>query len=72
MSASDEPGLFVPPELLAGVFANDVHIFVDPEHVTLDFVRVDPRNPREGVVVARVAVPPSYILRLKAEMEHLR
>jgi hypothetical protein len=55
---SDEPEreIDVPYELRGGVWANDVDVFGDVEEVTLDFVRLNPRGDRGGVVVARVTL----------------
>jgi hypothetical protein len=65
-----EPGgdIAVPPEVRAGVWANDDRAFGDIEDITLDFVRLDPENPASGIVVARVTLPPSCI-KLKIELE---
>ena len=60
-----ERDIDVPPDVRAGVWANDVDVFGDVEDVTLDFVRLEPRDPTSGVVVARVTLPPSCILKLK-------
>jgi hypothetical protein len=60
----DDPEFAVPQHLFGGVFANHVNVFVDPEYVTIDFVRLDPRGARDGVVVARVSAPTSCILNL--------
>ena len=65
----DDPELIVPQHLFGGVFANHVNVFFDPEYVTIDFARLDPRNVREGVVVARVSAPTSCILDLKRELQ---
>jgi hypothetical protein len=43
--------------------------FGDVEDVTLDFVRLNPDNPASGIVVARVTLPPSCIIKLKSELE---
>ena len=54
MSERDEPEALVPPQLEAGVFANDVAVFDDVDYITLDFARIDPRDAARSVVVARV------------------
>jgi hypothetical protein len=64
-----DPDFVIPQHLLGGVFANHVNVFVDPEYVTIDFVRLDPRGVRDGVVVARISTPTSCILELKHELE---
>jgi hypothetical protein len=48
--------------------ANDVEAFGDLEDVTLDFIRMRPRDPTTGVVVARVTLPRSCIIKLKHEL----
>ena len=68
----DEPEIVVPEHLFGGVFANHVNVFVDPEYVTIDFVRLDPRNAHDGVVIARVPAPTSCILSMKHELEVVR
>ena len=52
----------------AGVWANDIDVFGDIEDVTLDFLRLEPREPRRGVVVARVTLPTSCILELNRDL----
>ena len=66
-----EPGreVEVPYELRGGVWANDVDVFGDVQEATLDFVRIDPRDPSGGVVVARVTLSVSCILILKSKLE---
>jgi len=64
-----ERDIEVPPNVRAGVWANDVRVFGDVEGVTFDFVRLEPRDLSTGVVVARVTLPPSCILKLKSELE---
>jgi len=66
-----EPGFdcHVPPQTRGGVRANDVVVFRDPEHATIDCVRLGPRDPSEGIVVARVTLPMSCILTLVNELE---
>jgi hypothetical protein len=63
-----ERDIDVPAALRGGVWANDVDVFGDVEYVTLDFVRFEPRDAASGVVVARVTVPPSCILKLEIEL----
>jgi len=59
----------VPPGVEAGVWANDVEAFGDLEDVTLDFIRIGPRDPSAGVVVARVTLSRACIIKLKHELE---
>jgi hypothetical protein len=59
-----DPDYDLPLERRAGVWANATIVYRDPEHVTIDFVRLDTDDPRRGLVVARVTVPPSCILTL--------
>jgi hypothetical protein len=53
----------VPPDLRAGRWANYAEVFGDLDDVTIDFVRVEPREPTFGVVVARVTLPISAYSR---------
>jgi len=71
VSESEEPEIVAPPELLGGVWANDVYVYPDGDDVTIDFVRLDPRNPTEGIVVARVAGSRWCILKLKQRLEEI-
>ena len=68
----DDREIDVPPDIEAGVWANDVEAFGDLEDVTLDFIRMGPRNPRTGVVVARVTFPLSCIIKLEHELGPFR
>jgi hypothetical protein len=63
-----EPHIDVPLDARVGVWANDVHAYGDVEDLTLDFVRISPHD-RAAILVARVTLPPSCILRLKSELE---
>jgi hypothetical protein len=67
-----ERNIDIPPDVQAGVWANDVDIFGDVEEATLDFVRVEPRDPSLGIVVARVTLPLSCILKLKRDLERFQ
>jgi len=71
VSGGDEPEIVVPPGLEAGVFANAVSVFHDIEYVTIDFVRVEPRDRSVGFVVSRAIAPTSCILDLKQQIEHI-
>ncbi|MFL5936901.1 MAG: hypothetical protein ACJ744_01055 [Gaiellaceae bacterium] len=63
-----EPEIDVPLDVRIGVWANDIRMLGDVEDVTLDFVRVAPHD-RDAILVARVTLPPSCILKLKSELE---
>ncbi len=71
MSEPEEPEVVVPPGLEGGVFANVVRVFDDVDYVTIDFVRLDPRDVSLGFVVARVTASISCILSLKQRIEHI-
>ncbi len=71
MTEREEPDVVVPPGLESGVFANVVRIFDDVDYVTIDFVRLDPRDVSVGFVVARVTASISCILSLKQRIEHI-
>jgi hypothetical protein len=66
---SEQPELAVPSSLAGGMFANHVHVFLDPEYVTLDFGRLDPRDVEHGVVVARISLPSSCIIALREQLK---
>ena len=61
-----------PPAMRGGVWANDVDVMGDLEDVTLDFLRLEPRDPTQGILVARVTLPNSCILKLKRDLEAFR
>ena len=61
-------GYEVPREVGAGVWANVTVVYRDLEYVTIDFVRLDPRDALSGTVVARVVLPPSCILSLMDDL----
>jgi hypothetical protein len=63
-----ERDIDVPLNVRAGVWANDVDVFGDIEDVTLDFLRLEPREPGRGIVVARVTLPTSCIIKLKRDL----
>jgi hypothetical protein len=64
-----EPEIEASLSVRAGVWANEVRVFGDVEDVTLDFVRLEPADVRRGIVVARVTLPLSCILKLRSELE---
>ena len=64
-----QPHIDVPYELRGGVWANHIDVFGDVEEATLDFTRLDPRDPSGGVVVARVTLSRWAIMKLKSELE---
>jgi hypothetical protein len=67
--SDSEREIDVPHEWRGGVWANDVDVFGDVQEATLDFLRIDPRDPDTAIVVARVTLSPWCILRLKSELE---
>ena len=69
MSDAGEPEAEVPASLGSGVFANDIEVFRDVDDTMLDFVWVDPRRRERALVVERLVVSPSCILKLKHELE---
>ena len=62
----------VPAEVRGGAWADDVDVFGDIEQATLDFIRLEPRDPTYGIVVARVSVPQSCILKLRRDLERFQ
>lgn len=69
MSEPDEAAYDVPHELRGGSWASDVHVFGDLDDLTLDFVRTDPRQISNGVLVARVTASRWCILKLQHELD---
>jgi hypothetical protein len=63
-----EPEIDVPLDVRIGVWANDIRMLGDVEDMTLDFLRIAPHD-RDAILVARVTLPPSCILKLKSELE---
>jgi hypothetical protein len=58
----------VPTAVRAGAWANDVHVDHGLEDVTIDVVRLEPRDPTKAFVVARVMLSPSCTLGLRHEL----
>ena len=58
--------IYLPPEMLAGVWANMAQVSHTLHEFTLDFVRLDGTAPPpgRGIVVARVSVSPLFITQL--------
>lgn len=65
-----EAQIFLPPERMAGVWANFAQVSHSEHEFTLDFVRLDyARQPLQGIVVARVSVSPLFVTQLLAALE---
>jgi hypothetical protein len=58
-----EPRIVVPRELAAGVWANWIRVIYSEHEFTIDFVRLDPFEPR-GIVVARISGSPLFVTKL--------
>lgn len=57
--------ILLPPEQMAGVYANWAAVGHSPHEFTIDFVRMEWGETEErGVVVARVSVSPLFITQL--------
>lgn len=73
MEGSPEtPDLRITPELLAGVWANEVVVTLGEQEFTLDFVRLDHATgspPTRGAHVARVACSAMLVTRLIERLE---
>lgn len=65
-SQPQQPEVFLPPDMLAGVWANWAQVSHSLHEFTLDFVRMDATfpPPGRGIVVARVSVSPLFITQL--------
>jgi hypothetical protein len=69
VSDYDESEVHVPAPLESGVFANDIELVRDLDYTMLDFTRIDPRRRERTILVARVVVPPTCIIKLKYALE---
>ena len=54
--------IFVPPGQLAAVWANEARVAWSEHEFTIDFMRLDPFQPR-GVVVARVSASSRFVMQ---------
>jgi len=57
------PEISIYPEQVAGVWANWAHVASSNHEFTLEFVRIDPFEPR-GIVLARVSFSPLFVTQL--------
>ena len=60
---SPQPEIIIAPQQLAGVWANWAQVSYSNYEFTIDFVRMDPLQPR-GIVVARVSSPSLFVMHL--------
>ncbi len=61
------PQIFMPQQMMAGVWANAASVTHSLHEFTLDFFRMDydqAGNPLQGVVVARVNMSPLFVSQL--------
>lgn len=65
-----EAEVLLPPQQMAGVWANYVHVTQSPYEFTLDFVRVD-FNLKQGIVVSRVSMSPLLVTQLMEVLENV-
>ena len=65
-----EGQIMLPPQQMAGVWANYVHVRQSPYEFTLDFVRVD-FNLKQGIVAARVSMSPLLVTQLMDVLENV-
>jgi Protein of unknown function (DUF3467) len=66
----EEFQIFLPPDQMAGVYANFAGVSHSDHEFTLDFVRLDYNTqPKQGVVVVRVSVSPLFITQLIAALD---
>jgi Protein of unknown function (DUF3467) len=62
--------IMLPPQQMAGVWANYVHVTQSPYEFTLDFVRVD-FNLKQGIVAARVSMSPLLVTQLMDVLDNV-
>jgi len=70
-NSRDEPEfeLYMEPAQQAGAWANWVRVTHTSQEFTIDFARVDPFTPSEGVLVARVALRPFAASQLREALD---
>ena len=66
----DEPEVTIDARRFAGVWANAVRVNGSNDEITMDFVRLDPVEPR-GIVVSRVTCSPQFLRTLMDELERV-
>lgn len=64
----DSPEITIDARRFAGVWANGVRVTGKSDEFTIDFVRLDPVEPR-GMVVARVTCSPTFVRDVMDELE---
>ena len=65
-----EGRVLLPPQQMAGVWANYVYVSQSMYEFTLDFVRMDP-HVNQGIVVARVSMSPLLVTQLMEVLENV-
>jgi hypothetical protein len=66
----DDVDLAIDRRRFAGVWANACRAIAHSDEVTVDFVRVDPREP-SGMVVARITFSPQFLRHLMDDLERV-
>lgn len=54
----------------AGVWTNACRAIAHADEVTIDFIRLDPREPT-GIVVARITCSPKFLRELSDDLERV-
>lgn len=70
MSGYDDVDVSIDRRRFAGVWANGSSAIAHADEVTIDFVRVDPREPK-GMVVARVTCSPGFLRGFIDDLERV-
>ena len=58
-----QPEIIIEPDKLAGLWSNWAQVYFSDHEFTIDFVRLDPNQPR-GIVVSRVSGSALFIMQL--------
>ena len=70
MTVPDGVDVSIDRRRFAGVWTNACRAIAHADEVTIDFIRVDPREP-SGLVVARVTCSPGFFRDLMDELERV-
>ena len=66
----DVPEITIDARRFAGVWANAIRVNGGQDEITMDFVRLDPVEPR-GIVVARITCSPPFLRTVIDELERV-
>ena len=70
MPVPDDVEITIDRRRFAGVWTNACKAIAHVDEATIDFIRIDPREPT-GIVVARVTCSPSFLRDLIDDLERV-